>query len=453
MTGSGKNVAGYLLRHAEPDQRPFHAGALEEIERAVVIPALAEFDSLFATLASLAQNPPDALSRTLVICVVNNRKREACDPGNYRNNQATLALLSALIGRESVGSAEDPPAADVRLIRESGLRLACVDASSEGYELPDKGAGVGLARKIGMDKALRLFGPDGGAKLICCLDADTKVAADYLPQVARGFIRANAPVAAAIAYAHERPADPELAAAILNYEIYLRYYVCGLRYAGSPYAFHTIGSTMAVTAGAYASVRGINRLEAAEDFYFLNKLAKIGPVARIDTTHVYPAARASARVPFGTGRRMIQSLAGGHDGSRLYNPRIFFVLGQWLAAVARDPDRSGSQICSEAASMHQALSDFLSERAFPDVWEKIRRNSRNVGFLQRQFHVWFDGFLTLKLIHRLNDHAFPPVAMEEALRDLFETMGVTPPVPLRSGRSVSGDEGWAMLQFLRRLAP
>jgi hypothetical protein len=453
MTGSGKNVAGYLLRHAEPDQRPFHAGSLEGIERAVVIPALAEFDSLFAALASLAQNPPDALSRTLVLCVVNNRRRGACDPADYRNNQATLTLLSALIRGGDVKGIEDLPAADVRLIRESGLRLACVDASSEGYEMPDKGAGVGLARKIGMDKALRLFGPDGGAKLICCLDADTKVAADYLPQVARGFARAKGPAAAAVAYAHERPSDPELAAAILNYEIYLRYYVCSLQNAGSPYAFHTIGSAMAVTAGAYASVRGINRLEAAEDFYFLNKLAKVGPVARIDTTRVYPAARASARVPFGTGRRMIQSLAGEHDGHRLYHPRIFHVLAQWLAAVARDPDRSGSLICDEAAGICRALSDFLSARAFPDVWEKIRRNSRNVAFLTRQFHVWFDGFLTLKLIHWLNDRAFPPVTTEDGLRELFEGMGVTPPVPLRSGSPVAGDEGWAMLQFLRRLAP
>ncbi len=452
MTGSGKNVAGYLARHAEPDNRPFHAGSLEGIERAVVIPALAEFDSLFDTLASLALNPSEDLSRTLVICVVNNRRREVCDPADYRNNQATLALLSALIRGEDVRSAADPTA-DLRLIRESGLRLACVDASSEGCELPDKDAGVGLARKIGMDKALRLFGPDGWAKLVCCLDADTKVAADYLPQVTRGFARANRPAAAAVAYAHERPADPEFAAAILNYEIYLRYYVCGLQYAGSPYAFHSIGSAMAVTAGAYASVRGINRLEAAEDFYFLNKLAKVGPVARIDTTRVYPAARVSARVPFGTGRRMIRSLAGDHDGSRLYHPRIFLILAQWLAAVAGDPDRSGSLICAEAAGIHQTLSDFLSARAFPDTWEKIRRNSRNVAFLNRQFHAWFDGFLTLKLIHWLNDHAFPPVAMEEGLRDLFEAMGVTPPAPLRFGRTVSGDKGWAMLQMLRRLAP
>ena len=48
-----------------------------------------------------------------------------------------------------------------------------------------------------------------------------------------------------------------------------------MKYARSPYAFHTIGSTMAVSANHYAKVRGFPKREAGEDFYLLNKLAKV----------------------------------------------------------------------------------------------------------------------------------------------------------------------------------
>jgi hypothetical protein len=334
------------------------------------------------------------------------------------------------------------------------LRLACLDASSEGFELPDKGGGVGLARKIGMDKALRLFDYESDArKLIYCLDADTRVAADYLPKVHNGFRQGNKPAAATVAYAHDMPDDPDLRSAICCYEIYLRYYVSGLQYAGSPYAFHAIGSTMVVTADAYAAVRGMNKLNAAEDFYFLNKLAKIGPIRRIETTRVYPAARTSQRVPFGTGRRMLQSLAGTHDGYWLYDPQVFFILRQWLLTVAADPDQEGGRLCAQAKDIHPLLAEFLCEQAFFDSWEKIRENSRKPSFLIRHFHSWFDGFRTLKLIHYLNDRSFPVVGMVDALETLLAMMHLDGPVRFGPCRTVSNEEQWVLLNYLRQVAP
>ena len=75
------------------------------------------------------------------------------------------------------------------------------------------------------------------------------------------------------------------------YEYSLRYYVAGLTYAQSPYAFHTIGSTMAVNAEHYASVRGFPRREAGEDFYLLNKLAKVGSVHTLEENNAMRSDR------------------------------------------------------------------------------------------------------------------------------------------------------------------
>src|SRR5690606_25563210 len=59
---------------------------------------------------------------------------------------------------------------------------------------------------------------------------------------------------------------------IIDYEIFLRYYALGLQYAAYPYAFQTVGSSMAARASIYASIGGMNRRKAGEDFYFLHKV-------------------------------------------------------------------------------------------------------------------------------------------------------------------------------------
>ena len=59
---------------------------------AVVIPALAESSTLFATLDSLAQNPPDILSKFLVLIVVNHRTDAL--PVDKADNYHTLQRLA-----------------------------------------------------------------------------------------------------------------------------------------------------------------------------------------------------------------------------------------------------------------------------------------------------------------------------------------------------------------------
>lgn len=76
----------------------------------------------------------------------------------------------------------------------------------------------------------------------------------------------------------------------------------GLEVSGSPYAFHTIGSTMACDAEMYVKIQGMNKKKAAEDFYFMEKLSKNVKIHKIISAKVYPSSRGSWRVPFGTGR-------------------------------------------------------------------------------------------------------------------------------------------------------
>jgi hypothetical protein len=414
----------YLQNYGIFPQRPLVAGSVEGIEQAVVIPALAERDSLFCTLAGIARNPPGDLQRTLVICVVNNHRPPLTSDREIADNQKTLSILKPLVFRHP--ASQDLLHAtreDLQHIAGSELRLAFIDASSPGLEIPDRDGGVGTARKIGMDAALRIVDARAaGGGVICCLDADTLVKENYLSAFRAYFTRTGEP-AAVSAYAHQTPDDPKLPAAICCYEIFLRSYVIGLSYAGSPYAFHSIGSTMACSADGYTDVRGMNRRGAAEDFHFLNKLAKIGKIGTMSETTVFPSSRPSGRVPFGTGRSMLRFLTGGMDEYRLYDPRIFVILKEWLAVMEADPDRDAGTILNGAKRIHVCLDEYLRLSRFAADWTVIRKNCRDAGHLQRQFHVWFDGLKTLKLVHHLSRSDFPSVPLFDGLNELIALQG------------------------------
>jgi hypothetical protein len=113
----------------------------------IVIPALDEYSFINDLIDSLQQNDYEYLSDTLIIVVINNSAED--DSRVINENQKTIEIL-----RDKIN---DP---------NSGLNMTLIDASSRGNELPSKSAGVGLARKIGMDLALKYFNYDNQRKNI-----------------------------------------------------------------------------------------------------------------------------------------------------------------------------------------------------------------------------------------------------------------------------------------------
>jgi glycosyltransferase involved in cell wall biosynthesis len=444
----------YLRTYGPSTTRTLVTSSTDGINQAVVIPILAERSLLFMTLASIARNPADDLRRTLVICVVNNHRPHIAAKAEIRDNQETLSLLKEVVFRSPSFST---PSGDIhgylRQIVSSELRAAYIDASSPGLEIPDRDGGVGTARKIGMDAALGLIGT--GEKedvVLCCLDADTLVEENYLSAVRAYFEESENP-GGVVSYAHQRPVDPGLQAAICCYETFLRAYVIGLSYAGSPYAFHAIGSTIACTATAYVGVRGMNRRNAAEDFHFLNKLAKIGRIGTVTKTTVFPSARISERVPFGTGARMLRFMTGGMDEYRLYDPRIFVILRDWLKGIEARPDRDCEAILAEARHIHRGLEDYLHMCRFTDDWRMIRNNCDDPRQLRRQFHVWFDGLKTLRLVNHLSRSAFPLVSLFDGLAQLIDLIGSPFPITEFAGRLPEIDDRYNILVALRSAFP
>jgi len=445
----------YLQHYSILGKRPIFARSWDEVENTVVIPALQEKNFLFQTLASLAKNPSADLRRTMVICVVNNHRPAIAGNEAFADNQETLSILRGLIDKTIVAKLlKQSIRENCQAILESGLRLAAIDASSPGMELADNYGGVGAARKIGMDAALMILSARNGMRgIISCLDADTLVDENYLPAIARFFCDNHSPAATA-SYAHQKPADIELFSAICRYETFLRAYVIGLSFAASPYAFPAIGSTISCTAESYLAVRGMNRRAVAEDFHFLDKLAKLGSIGFVEGTTVHPSPRLSRRVAFGTGRKMIYFLEEGGTDCLLYNPEIFIILGTWLHEMVSAPDRSAATIMKAADNIHPCLHEYLTITRFPENWEILRHNCADAAHLRRQFHVWFDGLKTLRLVHHLERSVYPPVAMFSGLKRLLRLMDKEIPLLENISGEVSPiDFQFKILSELRVLFP
>ncbi len=378
--------------------------SVEGFAGAVVIPALAESAHLFETLQSLAANPPDILDRFLILVVVNHREDAA-----LRDKEDNSSVLDRL-------AAGCPELAD--------LRLAWIDAASPELELPVKDGGVGLARKIGLDLALPRLDYCGQDPILISLDADTLVEPSYLRAVANHFRRSRAG-GAVIPFCHRPGATPGEQEAIDRYELFLRGYVLGLALAGSPYAFHTVGSAMACTAQAYIRMGGMNKRKAAEDFYFLQQLHRTGGVEQVRGTLVRPAARPSHRVPFGTGRAITRALGEEPGKQMFYRPECFRILGEWLKTVAAHPEMKNTEMLALAGTISADLACYLEGAAFAEAWERLRDNHRKGDAFQSAFHGWFDGLKTMKLIHHLSAATFPRCEPEAAVPPLLEWAGLS----------------------------
>lgn len=316
--------------------------------------------------------------------------------------------------------------ADLLLLRlqDCGLHVLLLDRYSCNRTLPVDG-GVGHARKLGADLAVALC--DRGrltGRWVFNSDADTHLPADYFTRP--HGMNDDAAVIFPFQHVHGPDSDLRITTATVLYEVSLHHYVEGLRQAGSPYAFHSVGSTFAFDAEAYAKVRGFPKRAAAEDFYMLNKLAKVGPVRPLTGEPIRIEARISDRVPFGTGAavgKMVKApkLMQSYD---FYHPEVFALLAYWLnsfsalwehraqgveAALQPVIQRAPSTMRSEA--MAALLAHIGAHKGVAHGFKQARDQDQ----FHKQLHDWFDGFRTLKMVHWLRDHVAASVPLSQLL--------------------------------------
>ena len=366
------NISTYLNKRGISGPWKIGLPLNRTFNQAIVIPAYSEFKFISQTLDSINKNKSELLNQTLVAVVINNTNNS---PQSVKeNNQLTLQKLNG---------------------NNYQFTHAVIDAASSGLELPLKHAGVGLARKIGMDLVLpHLISPKS---LIFCTDADTKVSPDYLSKVTQYFDSHNTS-AAVIGFDHLQSEDSAINDAIGKYENFLKTTAEKMKNAGSPYGYVSMGSTIVCTAEAYCAVGGMSRKKATEDFYFLQELTKYCGVHNIPDILVFPSPRPISRVHLGTGFRMEQMQNGFDITNLYYSNDAFLYLSNWLQLGSIAWKVPLHKLLNNISDIHPQLVEFLKLEGIEDVWSKIQNNAPSKSHFTEQFHRWFDGLKTIRFL-------------------------------------------------------
>lgn len=338
--------------------------------------------------------------RLLVIAVINGRVG-ADDQVQAANAECARSLISRFSLRELGRGGW--------LGHDDTMSLLVVDRFTTGRHLPAR-QGVGLARKIGADIALELVAR-GLVRhpFVAMTDADTSLPDDYFERIA-GLKPECA--AALFPFWHEPRGQLDVDRATALYEIRLRYLQRGLQWANSPYAFHSVGSTVAVHALSYAQVRGVPKRQAAEDFYLLNKLCKLRPLARLEGAPVRIHSRISSRVPFGTGAAT--ATLARSDALELYHPKCFAAVREVTDLLTKLSESPSQSLPELLAHRSPPIQGFLESQGALRDWPTLRDQAPSRSARLRHLHEWFDGFRTLKLMHHVRDHGATSLPWREA---------------------------------------
>jgi hypothetical protein len=133
---------------------------------------------------------------------------------------------------------------------------------------------------------------------------------------------------------------------------------------------------------------------------------------------------------------------------QLYNPDVFRILKDWLELFNSDYVLNIEMVLSSSKSIHPELYSFLISKNFPQIWEKILKNSRSEKQLNYQRKNWFDAFTTMKLIHHLRDTAFPNINLFVAVDKLLSILDVETE---RVAKDKNGDKLKLLERYLFKL--
>jgi hypothetical protein len=291
------------------------------------------------------------------------------------------------------------------------------------------GWGVGLARKTGMDEAVRRFNdinnPEG---IILNLDADCLVAENYFESVYKEFYRRKDRSACSVYFEHPLSGsdfDESIYKCITLYELHLRYYYQGLAYTGFPYVFHTVGSAIAVRAISYIRAGGMNRRLAGEDFYFIQKLVPAGGYFNLNTTTVFPSPRASDRVPFGTGASIGKLIDTESAHLLTYNIRAFYELHSFFNLVENFHNAGSNELLDYYNSFPVGLKSFIDEKEWLEKLEEINGNTSGLLSFKKRFFGWFNMFKIVKYLNYVHLESYEKTDVAIAASELLEKTGLS----------------------------
>ena len=403
------DFAGHYFSRQKSFQPIIPGSPDREVRIIIVIPATREEDILSPVLSICNCQQP--VCKVEVIVFINGSEKES--------EQERMINVDAYEKLEKLACNLPVPWLKLFPIIELGI--------------PSKWAGVGYARKTGMDQALWRFSqierPDG---LIVSFDADARCEPGFLKAVEHHLRKFPGANGLSIYFEHDFPCRSERSPAceaIISYETHLRYYKLSLQFAGFPFSYHTVGSSFAVSAKAYALQGGMNRNKAGEDFYFLQKIIPLGNFHELNDTVIHLSSRISNRVPFGTGAAMQKMKEGDHSTYYTYDLQAFRDLQPVRASATELFRCNKDQLVRWIGSLSQPLQHFLQDTSFEAAVEVMNRNASSLEPFKKRFYQWWNAFRVLKFLNYSHQQQYEKLPASRAALQLFPLLDIELPVP------------------------
>jgi hypothetical protein len=366
-----KSIYPDLDRHPSPAQKHYNYF--------IIIPIFNEYDYLLNTLKSIDNQNLLLLNKTLVVLVINNSDKSNQSIKN--NNNSTNKMVKSY---------------------NFYYEYIVLDCFSNGYELPTKKSGVGVARKIGMDYCLKYSDEDS---LLFCLDADTLISKKYLSQIVEYYHISNFNTCV-VKFSHQKSSKSKIEKAIRLYEKKLYSIANKIKECKSPYGYVSMGSTIICKVKAYIAVGGMSQKPAAEDFYFMQALAKYNSINFIDDYLVYPSSRLEMRVYLGTGFRLLQYNDNDFFLDLNFSDNCFSTIKKIIEFVDNNYKISYNLFLKELnKNFDDKICNFIDKHDIKKIWNKINNHAKSKKQFMIFFHQWFDALKIMQLLKFLNKNS------------------------------------------------
>ena len=378
-------IQKYLAGYAEKEAA--HLTIQKSYEHSLIIPAKRETSS---SLKAVWSRIPKQASLLVIVVINSSKANEESETRLFDDLTKDKSKTELRKGIYFVAQANAPD-------------LLIIDRFSENRTISIR-QGVGLARKIGSDIALQLYSSKYiNSPWLRNTDADAILPADYFDSEimgVAGFLYPFIHPRSRIENNRDKGQRFQDHLATSLYDLSLLYYPAGLLWAGSPYAFPTIGSTLCCSAKAYAHVRGFPKRSTGEDFYLLNKLRKVGPIKPLDCSPIELSSRHSTRVPIGTGQAIakISGLDNPIQEFEFEHPHCFVKLREFIKVLRKLAESSTTDLFHQ----DQTISLYTQTSGLERILEKLKEQTRpeiRLKFLMD----WFDALRTRQFIHHARD--------------------------------------------------
>jgi hypothetical protein len=165
----------------------------------------------------------------------------------------------------------------------------------------------------------------------------------------------------------------------------------------------------------------MNRRQAGEDFHFLHKIVLLGDYGEINEATVYPAARISHRVPFGTGAALKRWEEGDKELYSAYALRTF----ETLQPLFRDPGfffTTGQDGWSDLfKKLDPLLQAYIKTSETMEKLNELKKNCADAGTFIKRFYHLVNAFWIIRYLNlcEMSENGTGSLT-EEALRLLSE---------------------------------